>query len=97
MRAHTDIASVRGVGLSLIGLAAAEAVDGRPERAATLAAAAEAFAQDEGIAVVYGEDTSGRELIEAARAELSAEALAAATEAGRKLSIDEALALARAG
>jgi predicted ATPase/class 3 adenylate cyclase len=95
VQAHTDIASVRGVGLSLIGLAAAEAVDGRPERAATIAAAAEAFAQAEGIAVVYGEDTSGRELIEQARAALSAEDLAAATDAGRRLSIDEALDLAR--
>lgn len=94
VQAHTDVASVRGVGLSLLGLAAVEAVDGRPERAATIAAAAEVFAHDEGIAVIYGEDTTGPELIDAARASLSAEALAAATEAGRKLSIDQALALA---
>ena len=95
VRAHTDIASVRGVGLSLVGLAAAEAVDGRPERAATLAAAAEVFAHDEGIVVVYSDETPGRELVEQARAALSAEDLAAATEAGRRLTIDEAIALAR--
>jgi len=95
VHAHTDIASVRGVGLALVGLAAADAVEGRPERAATLAAAAEVFAQDEGIVVVYSEETPGRELVDAARAALSADALAAATAAGRTLSIDEALALAR--
>ena len=33
VQAHTDLASVRGVGLSLIGLAATEAVDLRPDRA----------------------------------------------------------------
>ena len=96
VRAHTDIASVRGVGLALVGLAAAEAVEGRPERAATLAAAAEVFAQDEGIVVVYSDETPGRELVDQARAALSPEDLAKATETGRSLTIDEALALARA-
>jgi tetratricopeptide (TPR) repeat protein len=96
VRAHTDIASVRGVGLALVGLAAAEAVDGRLERAATLAVVAEVFAQDEGIVVVYSDETPGRELVEQARAALSAEELAAATEAGRRLTVDEALELARA-
>lgn len=97
VEAHTDVASVRGVGLSLVGLAAAEAVDGRAERAATIAAAAEVFAQGEGIVVVYSEETPGRELVDQARAALSAEDLAAATEAGRRLTIDQALELARGG
>ena len=96
VRAHTDIASVRGVGLAVVGLAAAEAVEGRPERAATLAAAAEVFAQDEGIVVVYSDETPGRELVEQARGALSAEDLEKATEAGRRLTVDEALELARA-
>jgi len=95
VQAHTDIASVRGVGLSLVGLAATEAVEGHPERAATIAAAAEVFAQDEGIVVVYSDENPGRELVDQARAALSADELAAATDAGRRLSIDEALALAR--
>ena len=96
VQAHTDIASVRGVGLSLVGLAAADAVDGRAERAATIAAAAEVFAAAEGIAVIYSEETSGRELVDEARAALTAEDLAQATEVGRRLTIDEALELARA-
>ena len=96
-QAHEDVASVRGVGLSLLGLAAAEAADGRPEVAATIAAAAEVFTRDEGIAVIYADNPSSREHVDAARAQLSPAALAAATEAGSRLSIDEALALARDG
>jgi hypothetical protein len=94
VQAHTDIASLRGVGLSLIGLAATEAVDGRPERAARIAAAAEMLAQEEGIVVVYSDDTPGRELVEQAREVLSAE-LTRATDAGRRLTLTDALELAR--
>jgi predicted ATPase/class 3 adenylate cyclase len=94
VQAHTDIASMRGVGVSLTGLAAAEAVDGRPDRAAQIAAAAELLAQEEGIVVVYSDETPGQELVEQARAALSADELARATELGRRLTIEEALDLA---
>jgi predicted ATPase/class 3 adenylate cyclase len=96
VQANTDIASGRGLGLSLVGLAAAEAADGRPDRAAQIAAAAEMLAQQEGIVVVYSEETPGRELVEQAREALSAEELARATDAGRRLTLAEALELARA-
>jgi predicted ATPase/class 3 adenylate cyclase len=95
VRASTDIASVRGVGLSLVGLAAAEAVDGQAERAVRIAAAAEVLAQEEGIVVVYSDETPGRELVEQARATLSADELARATESGRRLTVEEALKLAQ--
>jgi len=95
VQAHTDIASVRGVGQSLVGLAAIEAVEHRPERAAQIAAAAEVHAQEEGIVVAYSEETPGSELVEQARAALSPEELATATETGRRLTIEEALDLAR--
>ena len=95
VQAHSDIASMRGVGLSLVGLAAAEAVDGRSERAARIAAAAEMLAQEEGIVVVYTDETPGRELVEQARDALSVEELARATEAGRRLTLADALELAR--
>ena len=94
VQAHTDVASVRGVGLSLIGLAAAEAVEHRPERAVQIAAAAEVYAQDEGIVVVYSDETPGRELVELARAGASANEAARATDSGRRLTIEEALDLA---
>jgi tetratricopeptide (TPR) repeat protein len=49
VQAYTDVASVRGVGLSLIGLAAAETFEQRFENALKLAAAAELYAREEGI------------------------------------------------
>lgn len=95
VQAHTDVASVRGIGLSLIGLAATEVAEHRPENALRIAAAAEVYAQHEGIAVIYTEDTPGGELVDRARAALPADEVARMTEAGRKLTIKEALDLAR--
>ena len=95
VQAHTDVASVRGVGLSLIGLAATEAVEGRPEIAVQIAAAAEVYAQQEGIAVLYSDETPGREYVDRAEAGLPADQVARAREAGRRLAIGEALDLAR--
>jgi tetratricopeptide (TPR) repeat protein len=95
VRAYTDLASVRGIGLSLIGLAATEAVEHRPETAVQIAAAAEVYAHGEGIVNVYSDETPGREFVDQARAALSADDVARATEVGRKLTIKEALDLAR--
>jgi hypothetical protein len=47
------------------------------------------------VVVVYSDETPGRELVEQARAALSADDLARATEAGRRLTIEAALELAR--
>src|SRR5439155_17652729 len=90
VHAYTDVASVRGVGLSLIGLAATEAVELRPETAVQIAAAAEVYARQVGIVNVYSDETPGREFVGRARAALSAEEVARATEAGRTLTIREA-------
>jgi tetratricopeptide (TPR) repeat protein len=95
VQAYTDVASVRGVGLSLIGLAATEAVEGRLERAVQIAAAAEVYAHQEGIVNVYSDETPGGEFVDQARAALSADDVAQATEVGRLLTIKEALDLAR--
>jgi tetratricopeptide (TPR) repeat protein len=67
VRAYTELASIRGVGLSLIGLAAAAAVDHRPDAAVRIAAAAEIYASEEGIVNVYGDNPVRRELIDRAR------------------------------
>jgi predicted ATPase len=93
VQAYTDVASVRGVGLSLIGLAATETFEQRFENAVKLAAAAELYAREEGIVNVYSDETPGRELVEQARAALSADNVTRATEAGRRLTIKEALDL----
>jgi hypothetical protein len=93
--AYIGVASVRGVGLSLIGLAATETFEQRFETAVTLAAAAEVYAHEEGIVNVYSDETSGREFVDRAREALSADEVARATEAGRRLTIKETLDLAR--
>jgi len=94
-QAYQDIASVRGVGLSLIGLAAANASEGRNVEALKIAAAAEVYARQDGIVNVYTEQPVGRDFIAAAGAALSAEDVTNATEVGRLLTISEALELAR--
>ena len=66
-----------------------------PSAPSQIAAAAEVHAQEEGIVVAYSEETAGSELVEQARAALSADELARATELGRRLTIEEALDLAR--
>ncbi len=96
VQAYTDVASVRGVGLSLIGLAGVEAVEARPATAVQIAAAAEIYAEHEGIVNVYGDESPGRDYVDRARAALSPDDVARAIEVGRALSIREALELARA-
>ncbi len=95
VHAYTDVASVRGVGLSLVGLAATEAVDHRPDNAVRIAAAAEVYAHQEGIVNVYSDETPGRQFVDEARAALSADQIERATEDGRRLTIKEALVLAQ--
>jgi predicted ATPase len=94
-QAYEDVASVRGIGRSLIGLAAADASEGRNEEALKIAAAAEVYARQEGIVNVYTEQPVGRDFIDGARAELSPEDVTNTTEVGRRLTIKEALDLAR--
>jgi hypothetical protein len=60
-----------------------------------IAAAAEVYARQEGIVNVYSDETPGREFVDQARAMLSDEVVASATEFGSKLTIGEALHLAR--
>ena len=95
VQTYTDVASVRGVGLSLVGLAATEAVEHRPVNAVRIAAAAEVYARQEGIVNVYSDETPGRQFVDEARAALPADQIARATEDGRRLTIKEALDLAR--
>jgi predicted ATPase len=95
VQAYSDVASVRGVGLSLTGLAATQVVELRPEIALQIAAAAEVFADQEGIVNVYSDVRPGRAFVAQARAALSADDVARATEEGRRLSVKQALELAR--
>ncbi len=95
VEAYVDVASTRGVGLSLVGLAATEALEDRPERSVQIAAAAEVFAREEGIVNVYSDQLPGLEDIDRARGQLSEAQAVAAAEAGRHLTIGAVLELAR--
>jgi len=95
VQAYSDVASARGVGLSLIGLASTEAVEHRPETAVQIAAAAEVYAKQEGIVNVYADETPGRAFVDQARAALSVDDVTRATEIGSRLTIGEVLDLAR--
>jgi predicted ATPase/class 3 adenylate cyclase len=95
VQAYEDVASVRGVGLALIGLAATEALEGRPATAVQLAAAAEVYGHAEGIVNAYSPENPGGEILERVRAALSEEEFARCAAAGGRLSIKEALDLAR--
>jgi hypothetical protein len=95
VRAHDDVGSVRGMGISLIGLAAVVAIEGRAADAVQIATAADLLASEEGILVAYSENAPGRQYVEEARASLSSGDLNEAEQGGRRLSLAEALELAR--
>ena len=95
VRAYTDLASVRGVALCLIGLAATVAAEGRHEDALQIIAAAEVHASGEGIAFTYADHAPSREFVERERGALPAGDAARAAEAGRALTLTQALDVAR--
>jgi predicted ATPase/class 3 adenylate cyclase len=97
VQAYTELASMRGVGLSLFGLAAVAAVEHRPEVAVAMAEAAEVYASEEGIVNVYADNPFGRELLEHARASLPPYAVAHVAETGRGLTVAEVIGLAPSG
>jgi predicted ATPase len=94
-RAYDDVGSAPGVGMSVLGLAAVEAEEGKPKLAVTIASVAEVLAEKEGIVNVYSVDSPSRPYLEAAKATLSSEELAEAHVDGRNLSAAEVLAIGR--
>lgn len=91
LRAYEEVGSVRGIGLALLGLAAAEAVEGRPRRAVRIAAAAEVFSEQEGIANDYAEGSPAPAYLAAAREDVPEDELAMLETEGRELSVREAV------
>jgi predicted ATPase/class 3 adenylate cyclase len=95
IQAYNEVGSVRGIGLALFGLAAAEQVEGFAYRAMRIAAAAERFSEEEGIVNVFVENNPAEEYISNARLELSAEELSMAGDEGRSLTIEDVLETAK--
>jgi predicted ATPase/class 3 adenylate cyclase len=71
IQAYQEVGSTRGIGLSLNGLAAIEAVEGHPKLAVEIAAAAEHFAEQEGVVVEFGANNHGKIYLDNAKKELS--------------------------
>jgi tetratricopeptide (TPR) repeat protein len=95
LQAYEEVDSMRGVGIALSGLAAAEAVDDRPDRSVRLAAAAETFSQHAGIVVEYvGGSSKAAPHVERARQALPASDTARLEAEGRLWSLREAVQFA---
>lgn len=90
-QAYEDVGSVRGVGISLIGLAAVKTVDNRHRDAMMIAFAAERFSDEEGVVNVYSEDNPGREYLDRAAEALSPDDIEQARTGGQRLTLREAL------
>jgi len=75
VRAYEEVGSPRGTGLALLGLAAVEAAEGRPERAVAIAAAAHALSERAGVVVEHPMDPGVVGRIEALKASIPKAAL----------------------
>lgn len=93
VRWYDEVGSARGVGTAMLGLAVAEAQDGRTERAVTIAAAADVMAEQAGVVVVHAMGIGAPDRIEAIRSTFSEDDLARLSEVGRALSPGEVLAM----
>ena len=93
-QAYNEVASVRGQGLALLGLAATEAADGHDERALALEAAAEVFSEQAGIVNVYPSGSEAPDVLERARVRVAPDERERLAAGGRRLSVAEAVQLA---
>ncbi len=90
-RAYEDIGSVRGVGISLVGLAAVKTVEDQHREAMMIAFAAERFSEEEGVVNVYSEENPGRTYLDRSTDALSSSGLERARTDGHRLTLKEAL------
>jgi predicted ATPase/class 3 adenylate cyclase len=94
IQAYQEVGSLRGIGLALFGLAAAELVEGSAYRAAQIAAAAERFSEEEGIVNIYAENHPAGTYVEQARGALHSGEVERSREEGRALALEDVLEMA---
>jgi hypothetical protein len=70
VQANEEVGSAKGTGLALLGLAAVEAAEGRPERAVEFAGAAHALSERAGIVIAHPMDPGVTSRIEALKASI---------------------------
>ncbi len=93
IQAYQEVGSIRGVGLSLIGLGAVQVLKKNYIEALTIIAAAEFFAEQKGIANVYSGNFQYASYVKIAKENVAQDLQDEAVKKGRKLSLDEVLAL----
>ena len=93
LRTYDETGSPRGLGQALIGLAAAEAAAGRPERALEIAAAAQVMSERAGVVVAHPMAPGISERIESLKATVPRDALDALVTRGMSLTPAAVLAM----
>ncbi len=93
LRTYDEVGSPRGVGQALIGLAATEAGAGNPERAVTIAAAAQLMSARAGVVVDHPMAPGVAERIEALRASIPRQQLDELVSSGAAMSPAAVLAM----
>jgi predicted ATPase len=93
VRSYDEVGSARGTGQALIGLAATEAAAGNPERAVTIAAAAQVLSERAGVVVAHPMAPDVAERIEALRASIPRKQLDDLMASGSALSPAAVLAM----
>ncbi|NNF35343.1 MAG: helix-turn-helix domain-containing protein, partial [Saprospiraceae bacterium] len=91
IQAHQEVGSTRGIGLSLNGLAAVQAVMGIPDKAVEIAAAAQQFAKMKGVAIEFGVSNHGKIYLDEARKKLSSMDIKNAEYKGSSSSLEAVL------
>ena len=91
IKVYQEVGSTRGVGISMLALAAIESLENRHYEAVLIAAAADGFAQQKGIVNDYGYSGQDRTLVDKSEAKLDHEILEKAQNEGRKLSLKDIL------
>ena len=94
LTAYEEVASERGVGIALTGLAATAAAQGDAAKAMRLAAAADHYAASEGSVSAFSPDSPAMAYLETARAGLSEVEIERLTAEGRGWSVREAVGVA---
>ncbi|MBT8220067.1 MAG: tetratricopeptide repeat protein [Bacteroidia bacterium] len=91
IQAYQEVGSDRGVGLSMNGLAAIEAVEGRPERSIAIATAAKYYADQLGVAIEFGANNHGEIYLDNAKKALSAQEIENSEKKGSHLTMKDVL------
>ncbi|MEZ4896597.1 MAG: helix-turn-helix domain-containing protein [Saprospiraceae bacterium] len=93
--AHQEIGSNRGIGLSMNALAAIMAVNGQAVRALEIAAAAQHFADQKGVAIELGVNNHGEIYLENAKKKLSQSEIEHAKQTGLNYTLKDILEMVK--